>query len=86
MEMRSNVFTRVVDIVAEVAECEVVEIAADTNLPDELEVDSLMGLEILVMVEKEFGVKLEEDQLHLMTTVDNITNLIVAKGYAVGQA
>lgn len=82
----TTVFNKVIDIVAEVAECEPEEISADTSLPDELEVDSLMGLEILVMVEKEFGVKLEEDQLHLMTTADNITKLIVAKGYAVAEA
>ncbi len=77
MENRAFIFSKVVEIVAEVAECETDEISADTSLPEELDVDSLMGLEILVMVEKEFGVKLDEDKLHEMTTADNITNLIV---------
>jgi len=77
MKNRQFIFEKVSEVVAEVAECDISEITADINLPNELSVDSLMGLEILVMIEKEFNVKLDEDKLEEMTTVNNITNLVL---------
>lgn len=74
---REEILTQVIEMVAEVAELEVEEVSADANLPDELGIDSLMGLEILVMVERSFGAKLQEEQLQLMTTPDKITELII---------
>lgn len=80
---KAIILDQVIEMVAEVVECSPSEITAATNLPDELGIDSLMGLEILVMVERTFAVKLGEDQLHLMTTPENITNLILAHRPAV---
>jgi len=80
---REAILEEVIKMVAEVIECEPSEIAATSSLPDELGIDSLMGLEVLVMVERFFGVKLGEDQLHLMTTPENITNLVIGSKAAV---
>jgi len=80
---KEAILEQVIKMVAEVAECEPSEIAPNSSLPDELGIDSLMGLEVLVMVERFFGIKLGEDQMHLMTTPESITDLVVGNQAAV---
>jgi acyl carrier protein len=77
MENFKEILNKVSAIVADVAECEVEDVQAESSLPNDLGIDSLMGLEILVRVEKEFGVKLGEEQIMLMDTPHNITQLIL---------
>lgn len=77
MENFKEILNKVAAIVADVAECEVEDVQAESSLPNDLGIDSLMGLEILVRVEKEFGVKLGEEQIMLMDTPHNITQLIL---------
>ena len=59
-------------IVADVIEVEAEELGFDDNLPEEHDVDSLLGLEILVALEKQFKVKIPEAMLQEMTTVNQI--------------
>ncbi len=80
---REVILEQVINMVAEVVECEPSEISPNSSLPDELGIDSLMGLEVLVMVERFFGVKLGEDQMHLMTSPDSITDLVIGSKAAV---
>lgn len=77
MENFNEILGKVSTIVADVAECDAAEVQAESSLPNDLGIDSLMGLEILVRVEKEFGVKLGEEQIMLMDTPYNITQLIL---------
>ncbi|NUN99872.1 MAG: acyl carrier protein [Saprospiraceae bacterium] len=80
---REAILEQVIKMVAEVVECEPSEITPNASLPDELGIDSLMGLEVLVMVERFFGIKLGEEQLHLMTTPERITDLVIGNKEAV---
>ena len=63
-------------ILAEVAECEIEDIELDTNLSDELGISSLMGLEILVMLERKYQIKLDEEVLLAMTTPRKIMDIL----------
>lgn len=68
----NNSETIVHKIVADVIEVEPEELGLDDNLPEEHDVDSLLGLEILVALEKQFRVKIPEAMLQEMTTVNEI--------------
>lgn len=71
-----NLINDVVEIIAPIAECELDEIQADTDLPNELGIDSIRGLEIMVMIERKFKVKLPEDQLPNMVTPRAIAEML----------
>ena len=76
MNTQDSVFNEIIEILADVAECDVQDIKPDTNLPDELGINSLMGLEILVSLERKFKVKISESQLVSMTTPKAIYDMI----------
>jgi acyl carrier protein len=67
----------VATILAEVAECDIEEVQLDTNLSDELGISSLMGLEVLVMLERKYNLKLDEEVLLKMTTPRNIMDILI---------
>ena len=67
---------RIAGIVAKISEKNVVLIQPETDLRDGLGIDSMMGLEIMFGVEKEFKVHLKEDDLPKMRTVNGIIGLI----------
>ena len=62
------IFSEVAEMLSEVAECPVSDVKIDSDLPNELGINSLMGLEILVMIERKYKVKLKEEDLVKMTT------------------
>lgn len=76
---KQNLFREIAEVLAEVAECDVNEVKMDSNLLNDLGVTSLMGLEILVELEKKYGITLEEDALPLMTTPGNIILVLEEK-------
>lgn len=67
---------RIAAIVAKIAEKDESLIQADTDLRDGLGIDSMMGLEIMFGVEKEFKVHLKEEDLPKMRTINGIIGLI----------
>lgn len=48
----------------------------EANLISEAGIDSLMALRILASIEKTFNVRIPDDELKDMTTVENIANFI----------
>lgn len=74
-----NLLKELAEIIAPIAECEVSEVLPDSDLPNDLEIDSLRGLEILVMIDRKFKVKLAEDQIHEMSTPRKIAEMISKK-------
>jgi acyl carrier protein len=69
-------FENVAEILTQVSECDINNIQLDTNLADDIGVSSLMGLEILVMLERKYELKLEEEILFKMTTPRNIMDIL----------
>jgi acyl carrier protein len=66
-------------IVARVLDVDVAEITDDAKFVDDLEVDSLLALEIVVVLEKQYGVKLPESELRQIVTLQSAYDLLAGK-------
>ena len=71
-----ELYKELIDMVAEVAELEPEDVGIEDSLPEEHEFNSLMGLEVLVELEKKYNVKVPETRLPEMTTIKNIAEII----------
>ena len=55
--------------IADVLDTDVAEITDDARFVEDLGVDSLMALEVMVVLEKRYGVKLDESQLRRIVSL-----------------
>jgi acyl carrier protein len=67
------------EVVAEVIDVETAEVLDDAGFVDDLGVDSLMALEIVVVLEKKYGVKLGESELKKISTLQGAYDIMCAK-------
>ena len=67
---------KVMRIIAEISEVNESEIRMESELVDDLEVDSMMSLEILTELEREFGIQISETDLADFVTVGDIFNFV----------
>lgn len=67
---------QVAQIVARITKLPADRILPDTQLKNELNVDSLQGLQILAAIEKQFNVSVPDDELDRYTTVQEIIDTI----------
>ncbi|MFF2546337.1 acyl carrier protein [Kitasatospora sp. NPDC058063] len=67
------------EVVAKVLDIEVDELTDDADFMDDLEVDSLMALEVVVVLEKKYGVKIPETELKQFTCLAKAYELLLAK-------
>jgi acyl carrier protein len=63
--------------VGRMSELPVEEIGEDTLLTD-LGIDSLMALELLVMLERTYHIEIAQDELRHFTTIQNVAELTAA--------
>jgi len=66
-------------LIAEILDVDVDEVTDDAHFVDDLDVDSLMALEITVRLEKAYGVKMEEREMATLRTVDSTYALLTDK-------
>lgn len=64
------------NIVAEVSELEPEEITNEGLLKEDYGIDSMRMIEILATLEKNYGIKIDQDELPRMTNVENIYNVV----------
>lgn len=64
--------------VAEVLDLDVEEVTDEVKFMD-LDVDSLMALEVVVVLEKKYGVKLQEAELKQIITLQSAYELLLGK-------
>jgi acyl carrier protein len=69
----------VTQLIAEIIELDPAEINPDAHLVEDLGMDSMMALEILASIEKRFRIKIPEEDLPKITTVNRAIEL--AKKY-----
>ncbi|MEV6960352.1 acyl carrier protein [Streptomyces sp. NPDC051207] len=67
------------ELVADALDVEIEDVTDDALYVDDLGVDSLMGLEILVQLEKKFGVKISEQEFSEITTFGQTYSLLHSK-------
>ncbi|MGY0070583.1 acyl carrier protein [Streptomyces sp. QTS137] len=70
-------------IIAQVLDVDTTEITDDVKFVDDLEVDSLLALEIVVVLEKKYGVRLPESELRQIITLQSAYDLLTGKLQAV---
>lgn len=62
-------------LIADILEMEPGEINPDAHLVEDLGMDSMMALEILASIEKKFKIKVPEDDLPKITSVNRVIEL-----------
>ncbi|MCA6094676.1 phosphopantetheine-binding protein [Streptomyces sp. SCA3-4] len=65
--------------VAHVLDIDTEELADDAGFIEDLGVDSLVALEVVVVLEKKYAVRLGEDELRRITTLDNAHQVLLGK-------
>ncbi len=71
---------RLRDIVADAADLDAAEVSADALFYDDLLVDSLQKLEIVVRIERAFGVKLTDHEAVAVRRLRDAVDLLRDKG------
>ncbi|GGW13160.1 hypothetical protein GCM10018980_71640 [Streptomyces capoamus] len=66
-------------IVAEILDADAADVTDDADFMADLEVDSLMALEVVVVLEKRFGVKFSESELRQVTSLRQAHQLLDRK-------
>lgn len=66
-------------LIAEEIELPVEEVTDDADLASDLEVDSLSAMEIAVLLEKKYKIKISEEEIKSLTSVPIIHKLVSAK-------
>ncbi|MFE9644240.1 acyl carrier protein [Streptomyces sp. NPDC006365] len=66
-------------LVADALDVEIEDVTDDARYVDDLGVDSLMGLEIMVQLEKKFGVKISEKEFGEITNFGQTYSLLLGK-------
>jgi len=64
------------DLIADIIEMESSEIDAGAHLVEDLGMDSMMALEILAALEKKYKIKLPEEELPKITSVNRAIELV----------
>jgi acyl carrier protein len=67
-----SIEAQVREIIAAISRQDLASVRIDDNLVEVLGVDSLQGLQILAAVEKRFGIRLPDEELIRMRTIDAI--------------
>ena len=73
---REEIEIKVKEIVAEIAECEISEVNDQTNLEETLGMDSLDRVELLMEIEKEFGITIPDDDADKVITTKDCVDLV----------
>lgn len=63
-------------LIAETLDLDVSEVTDEANFANDLDVDSLMALEVMVVLERRYGVKLDEKRLAEITSLYNAYMLL----------
>ncbi|MGA1791388.1 MAG: acyl carrier protein [bacterium] len=76
MHQVGNLTQEVRSIIAEIAEMEEEEIKGDSNFVEDLGFDSMMALEILARLEKEYKIKIPEEELVKLADLNQTVALV----------
>jgi acyl carrier protein len=74
--MSDNVENEIISIIADVSGFDEEEIKPDTNLQNELEIDSIKAIEITVAIEKKFKVSVRDEDVPKILTLSDAVNLV----------
>lgn len=75
-QMENNIEMELRSLVAEILEMDEEKISPDANFTQELGMDSMMALEILASAEKKYKIKIPEEHLTKITTLNNLADVV----------
>ncbi|MDG9705848.1 acyl carrier protein [Streptomyces sp. DH37] len=67
------------DLLAQTLDADAAEIRDDADFVEALEVDSLMALEVVVVLERRYGVRFAEAEMRSVRTLDSAYELVRQK-------
>lgn len=67
------------EIIADAIDIDEEELTPDAHFIDDIGVDSLVALEVLVRLEKEYGIKIPENELAKITSLNAVHQLVSEK-------
>ncbi len=70
--------------IAEIAEVDSEEIGPKTEFMSDLDMDSLMALELLAMLEKRYGIQIPEELLPSLNTLEGVVEVVVSQAQEAG--
>ncbi|MEC4685526.1 MAG: phosphopantetheine-binding protein [Nitrospirota bacterium] len=65
----------IISIISDISGFEKEEITSDTNLPDDLEIDSIKAIELTVALEKKYKISIRDSDIPEINTVEQIIDL-----------
>jgi acyl carrier protein len=74
--MGDSVAREVISIIADISGFEEDEITLDSNMQDELEIDSIKAIEITVALEKKYKISIRDDDIPKIVTVRNAVDAV----------
>lgn len=74
--MAENVEKEIISIISYVSGFDEEEIRPDTNLQNELEIDSIKAIEITVAIEKKFKISIRDEDVPNITTLKQAVELV----------
>ena len=66
----------IISLISEVSGFDKEEITTETNLPDDLEIDSIKAIEITVALEKKFKISVRDEDVPNITTVSQAVDMV----------
>jgi acyl carrier protein len=75
-DIDTNRWNQIRDVVADALEIEPEEIDADSHFRDDLDADSLTGIEILAALERRFDIVISHNNLDEMTTLSQAYRVV----------
>jgi acyl carrier protein len=76
MPATSSVEKEIISIIADVSGYEETEITPETNIVEDLEVDSIKAIEITVAIEKKFKISVREEDVPKIVSVKQAVELV----------
>lgn len=76
MKTREEIFEKVVEILADLFELDAAEITLDSNLYEELDIDSIDAVDLLVELKTYTGKKLAPEEFKAVRTVQDIVEAV----------
>ncbi len=74
--MPENIEKEIISIISDVSGFDPEEIKPDTNLQNELEIDSIKAIEITVAIEKKFKISVRDEDVPNITTLKQAVELV----------
>ena len=71
----NNVEKEIISIISDVSGFDTEEITLDTNLANDLEIDSIKAIEITVAIEKKYKISVRDEDIPSLTTVKQAIDL-----------